>query len=249
MDLQRLEKQFACGYCTFELPERRFEENGVPKKFYAVLPGGWKDTPQGRIIFHCLVKGSVVAWQGRVLEKIVDDRLHLFWHPYAQVWDVVKLRIGNRWELVPPFDTKPPYDWKNPEWNPSKYKTAKDAARNQMVGGLDAALAWNATNRPKGKYIAVVCEGPLDAARCGPPALFLAGKFISEPQVKLICQHFQEVVWVGDTDEVGRKASVRVRAELGPKLKLHEAFLPEGAKDLGELSDNQAQELLGPYLK
>lgn len=247
-NLKRLEEQFNCGYCTAELPERHEELDGIPKKFYPPMPCGWKDTPQGRIVFYCMINGAAVAWQARILEKIVGN-LKMFWHPYAQTWDVVEMKIAGKWQKMPNFDNQPPFTWKNPEWNPSKYKTAKDAARNQMVGGLDAALAWNVTNRPRGQYIAVVCEGPLDAGRAGSPALFLAGKFISEPQVKLITANFQEVVWVGDDDEVGKKASIRVRAELGPKLKLHEAFLPEGAKDLGELSDNQAQELLGPYLK
>ena len=249
LDLKRLEAQFNCGFCTNELPERHEEVDGIPKKFYPPMPCGWKDTPQGRIVFYCLVRGAAVAWQARILEKVVDDHLRLFWHPYAQMWDPVEIRVGGKWQLLSQFDNQPPYTWRNPKWDPSKYKTAKDAARNEMVGGLDAALAWNAAHGRKQNAICILCEGPLDAARFGMPALFLAGKFISEPQVKLICQHFREVVWVGDQDEVGKKATVRVKAELGPKLKLHEAKLPEGAKDPGDLTDNQAQELLHPYLK
>jgi len=252
-DLQRLEAQFHCGYCSAELPERHTVENGIPKKFYAPLPGGWKDTPQGRIIFYFMVRGAPVAWQARIIDKMIGA-CHFFWHPYSQTWDLVEVQVGKKpdgkpiWQLAPPFNTQPPHDWKNPAWEPSKYKTAKDAERNQMVGGLDAAVEWNKANRPPGEAIAVGCEGPLDCARIGPPGLCLAGKFLSDPQVKLICSHFQSLVWVGDDDEVGRKASLRIRAELGPRLKLHEITLPQGAKDLGELTNEQAAMLFSSYL-
>jgi hypothetical protein len=246
-DLQKLEKQFRCGYCHAETPERHFEENGIPKKFYAPLPGSWKDTPQGRIVFYFLINGSPVAWQARILEKIVGD-LHMFWHPYAQTWDVVKMKIGKEWKLMPPFDTQPPYDWNNPAWDPSKYKTAKDAERNQMVGGLDAALAWNREQGRQGRFIAFGCEGPLDAGRIGPPALCLAGKFLSEAQIKLVCSNFQEFVYVGDNDAAGRKTALRVRAELGPKMRLRELILPKEVKDIGDLTEEEARFLVAPFL-
>ena len=247
-NLDTLWRQFRCSYCYLESPEM-----DVPvKRRYRKLPGGWKDTPQGRIIFYADIKGVQVSWQGRVIDKIVGD-CWLYWHPYSMRWDLVKIRIGRDangkdiWRLVPPFDTAPPYTWNNPKWDPSKYMTARDSERNTLIMGLDAAVEWNKVYRPSNP-IGVGCEGPLDAGKLGPPGVAIIGKFLSENQAKLLKVNFREFVYVADSDQAGRDAAIRVKDELGPKLKLHVLTLKD-AKDLGEYTPDAAYRLLYPFLK
>ena len=77
-DLEKITKQFRLAFCTKEFPE------GVKDIYYRRFPGGWKDTPQHRLIFHSLnTKGSPVTWQARIIEKLSDDQLtKLALHPY-----------------------------------------------------------------------------------------------------------------------------------------------------------------------
>lgn len=58
-DLQRLTDMFRCGFCTEEYKEGRHNI------WYRKFPGGWKDTPQGRVIFHSLHNNVPLTWQGR----------------------------------------------------------------------------------------------------------------------------------------------------------------------------------------
>ena len=248
-DLQSLWNQFQCSWCYQETPERR----EPVKRFYRKLPGGFKDTPQGRIIFFAYVKGVQVAWQGRIPDK-VEGGIHYYWSPYEDRWAPVEVQVGVKdgkpvWALLPPFNTKPPYTWDNPEWEISKYKTARDAARNEMLLGLDAALEWNRLHGREHNALGIGTEGPLDAGKLGSPAVALCGKFLSENQAKLIVANFKEFCYLGDSDEAGKKAAVKVKAELGMRMKLHMITLPAHVKDVGELSILEAKILVAPYTK
>ena len=245
-DLERLERQFGCAWCYAETPERWFAKGDHRNLKYRPLPGGFKDTPQNRLIFYAYVKGVQVAWQARYLDK-VERGVHFFYHPYDDCWTPVRVKVGGEWKLLPLFNNPPPNDWDHPAWDPSKYKTSKGALRNEMIMGFDAAVEWN-VERGRKKKIAIGGEGPLDGGRFGPPGLALCGKFLSDAQADLILEHFQEFVWIGDNDDAGRKATMRVRTTLGPKLKLHVVGLPEGAKDTGGLSDEVAHALVFPFV-
>ena len=73
-----LEDQFRCRFCTREYPY------GEKQIFYRKMPGGWKDTPQHRVVFHSMVDGAPATWQARVLEKVSADGLtKLMLHPYS----------------------------------------------------------------------------------------------------------------------------------------------------------------------
>ena len=77
-DPATIEAQFRLGFCVKEYP---YGDKGI---YYRKMPGGWKDTPQHRIIFHSLIGGAPLTWQGRVIEKVSDDDLNLYMlHPYA----------------------------------------------------------------------------------------------------------------------------------------------------------------------
>lgn len=73
-----IQDQFRLSFCVKEYPYRH---KGI---FYRKMPGGWKDTPQHRIIFHSLIEGVPLTWQGRLIEKVDADELnrHML-HPYA----------------------------------------------------------------------------------------------------------------------------------------------------------------------
>lgn len=74
----KIQEQFRLGFCTKEYP------SGQKGIFYRKMPGGWQDTPQHRLIFHSLVGGAPLTWQGRLIEKTSDDLLDRFMlHPYA----------------------------------------------------------------------------------------------------------------------------------------------------------------------
>lgn len=77
-DIAEIEAQFRTSFCVKEYPHG---ENGI---FYRRMPGGWKDTPQHRIIFHSLIDGVPLTWQARVIEKVSDDGLNRYMlHPYV----------------------------------------------------------------------------------------------------------------------------------------------------------------------
>jgi hypothetical protein len=251
-NLANLEAQFGCAYCYRENSERWLGKDDPANLKYRPLPGGFKDTPQGRIIFYAYINGVQVGWQARVIDKWVGD-CHYYWHPYDNCWALVEIKVGVSATgkaitmACPPFDTKPPFTWENPKWDISKYKTGKGVSRSELVMGLDAAVAWNLVQGRRFNRIGIGSEGPLDAGRFRPPAVALIGKELSNAQVKLIIKHFDQFIWAGDDDVAGRKASLKVRAELGPKMVLHEVTLPFG-KDPGELADDIAHNLVAPYL-
>lgn len=76
------------SFCEVEI-----EEDAVCGRWYKRMPQGWKDTPQGRIIFFGDMEGSQQIWQARILEQVVD-RWKFFWHPYRREWVSVMHRAG-----------------------------------------------------------------------------------------------------------------------------------------------------------
>lgn len=236
-DLKTLWAQFRCSYCLTEAPMSREME-----RFYRRMPGDFRDTPQGRIIFYADIQGVQKSWQARIIDKVEHERLHYYWHPYKQQWVLVRMKLGDTWTLLPEFRDHPDFQWK-----PSKYRLALDSYRNEVVMGVDAAVAWNRICRPGRKRICILSEGPLDAGRFGPPALAILGKYLSEFQAKIICREFDIVVWVGDNDKAGREGTQNVREQLAGKVKLHVVTVPEPSKDPGELDHAVAWGLVKPY--
>lgn len=224
-----LEDQFGASYCY---------EEALPRKYYPELSGGFRDTPQGRIVFNIDMYGVRRGWQARLIEMIVGDA-HLVWHPYADEWQLLKVRSGKGWELTPAFT----HD--ELEWKPSKYKTGTGTARNSAIMGLDAALKWN---KDHGTSTLIVCEGPLTAAKFRSPAVATLGKSISFEQARIIRKAARRAVYVPDNDLSGTKATARAREVLtGLDLKILE--LPKDVNDAGELSYDAASALIMPFIK
>jgi len=246
-DLDALTRQFRCGYCIQEL-----EESRAAGRFYKRLPDGFKDTPQGRVIFFVDMMGIQKGWQARIIERIRDESFHEVWHPYRMEWTTIRVKLGKEWRTLPKFANPERY-----EWNPSKYKTALGAQRNSMLMGLDAAIRWNMERGRIQNSVCILSEGPLDAGRFMEPGLALLGKFLSENQALIIAKHFREVLFVGDNDTAGQKTRRRIKSLLGTKVKLRDVEIPSNwvspitnkqPKDPGDLSYEMARDLVDPYL-
>lgn len=213
-DIGLLEHQFQCGFCVSEYPNK---QNGI---FYPHLPGGWKDTPQHRIVFKAMFNGTPMTWQARVIEKVSDCGLYKqMLNPYKVpfVWDTVAVRANtsSNWIEVPPFNEV--NENGVIKFKPSKYRTAKWSSREMM--GWDAACK-RADEDPNPLKWVVLCEGPLDAARVGPGGVAVIGSSISPDNVALIASKFQIVYTAFDTDKAGKAATEKIGKQLyGAKLR------------------------------
>lgn len=238
--LDMLVRQFDLSYCWEEEPED-WQNKRVG---YRRLANGFKDTPQGRLIFYARQGGIRTGWQARILDRVVQDSRRSiperreYWHPYQNRWVDMEQRVGGKWELLPEHQRNPL------GFKYSKYKTAKGARRNRMLMTLDAARAWNMEQGLDLHPTALVVEGPLDAARFGPPAIPLLGKHCSEDQAELLCQNFRRLVYLADDDEAGRRGRDSFKERLAGRAQLKFEGLPQGVGDPGELTQDQADRLL-----
>ena len=214
-------EQFRCSYC--------YKEND--DLFYRRLRGGFKVTPQGRLIFFAYVGGVRVGWQARILE-IDDGNYKFYWHPYKADWVAVMSRADDKspWELMPGYD----------EWDPAKYFTGHGTRRNSILLGFDAAVSFNELRKPRHRFCFLV-EGAMDAARLGPPAVAMMGKSLSEAQARLIESRFSLVILVPDNDAAGSASRQSVAKHLGGKVTIVPAELPKSVKDAGDLDPGMAE--------
>jgi hypothetical protein len=241
-DLQRLTDMFRCGFCTKEYPEGRHAI------WYRKFPGGWKDTPQGRVIFHSLHNGVPLTWQGRWLEVVSDDGLtKRGLNPYTSRWDVLATRgtVCDAWHPVPPFDEVDQSG--NYKFDPSKYKTAKHSARELM--GWDSAIARAAADPDPIRWC-VLTEGPLDGARVGPGGLVVMGKSLSPNNAAKVASNFHLVITAFDNDKAGREATDKISASIfgaqchNPIVRsVSQLEIPSG-KDLGEMDQAHADRIV-----
>ena len=162
---------------------------------------------------------------------MVEANTKYYFHPYRKQWEAVLSRESEQgdWTPLPGFEG----------WELVKYYTAAGTRRNKVLLGLDAAVQFNAAQTHPRSFCFVV-EGPLDAARLGPPALAMLGKSVSEEQSQILADHFQVAIFVPDNDEAGRKSLEAIGKRLAPKMTVVTAEVPRWAKDVGDLSPDQA---------
>ncbi len=221
LDPSKLYEQFRASYCE--------EERG--DLYWKPTAEGFKATPQGRIIFFIDQNTVQVGWQGRIMEM---ERRHAkyYWHPYTKAWIVTHQRQdrGQPWIPSPGFET----------WDPVKYLLSYGAKRNSCVMGLDAAILFN---RGRQDRYCFMVEGPTDAARLGIPGIAIMGKYFSDNQAKLVAEHFDHVLFVGDNDESGIYCRQKVSEKLleYPNTKLHFCDVPSEFKDVDLMMDEAAQ--------
>jgi len=237
-DIDRLEKQFGAAWCVEELSQQQRDSLDI---YYSPLPGGFANTPQGRIIFFADIYGVRQGWQGRIPEY-QDGNKKFFWHPYRNLWVHCENWDAEISKWVPVAElAKGPLQWKKLQ----KYKTADYMSRAEVLFGFDAAVEWNVDKVVESCALA---EGPLDAGRVGPPGVCMVGGFLSEAQAALLNARFRAVWYVADLDAAGQEAAASVRRHLSGR-GLREMTLPEGVKkDLGDLSDTSARVFMAPMV-
>jgi len=237
-DLDSLYQQFRCSYCVREWPH-----DPKVERCYRGAPLGMRDSPQGRIIFFADQEGIQQSWQARVIDYTFEHagkRYRQFWDGYTNTWKVLEWwnpeasKGKGKYELLPEYKTR---------WSElSKYRTANGTSRNEIVIGLDAAIAWNALHRPGRMPITLVGEGPLDAGRLRAPGVAQIGKFLSDAQVAILSKHFAAVIQVPDNDEAGKQDLEFSTKRLASKVMTDTWRLPsvneagQPAKDIGDFS-------------
>lgn len=226
----KLVEQFDAAFCTAENPNRP----------YKTLPGGFKATPQNRIVFFINQLGVQRGWQARRLERKRNGQLQ-FLHSYTGEWKTVATDGINGLSIAPEYSgatigKSPGLILKN------KYVIGIGVEKSQTLMGFDAAMKW--CEETGNKTIGLV-EGVLDAARLGPPFCSIMGLQLSPNQAALIANHFDRVIYVPDNDNNKDNAKLfcsSVEKALNTKdLKLIQAPPPNGVEDAGAMSLEQVE--------
>ncbi len=216
-----LERQFHAEFCVKERTDIKYRK----------LLGGFKASPQGRIIFYIYQNGIRMGWQARILEFETEDE-HFYWQPYREVWIPVESRQH------PSLPWEPYEGWE--DWDPAKYVMAHGARRNSCIMGYDAAKAWNIGNHRKIKFC-FLFEGPTDAARMKPPAVATCGKVCSQEQANILEATFDMTIVVPDNDAAGSKLVEYVSKFFKNPSRFSTVKLPARFKDMGLMSDQDAK--------
>jgi len=243
-NLQSLVTQFDCSFCYKEQPEN--PKTGI---YYKKLPLNFRDTPQGRIVFNAYIGGVKVGWQARIIDRVNDEGIKEYLQPYSNSWIPVESKDPStgKWTVMPGIETTSETGF-SLLWKPSKYKTAFGMSRNESLMGYDSAVKQNELWQLK-KSTAFLVEGPLDAARIGPGAVAMLGKYLSESQASLLTRKFKKVVMVMDNDAAGNQARVRVKEVMtGRNVEVIFADVPYGFKDIGEMDPLDALTFAYSYL-
>jgi hypothetical protein len=225
MDLHRLWHQMACCYCVEELPEDK-----TLGRYYRKLPGGFKATPQGRLIFFAFINGIRKSWQARLIDYVDDKKIRWVLHPYTGMFTPVtqdNVPFANMVDAVRDVSiTEIP-----------KYLNASGSSRNEVLFGYDAAVRYAAEHRLRS---CALVEGPLDAAKAGPPCIAVTGKFFSDQQAALIRAKFSHVLYIPDSDAAGSMATEYVRKQLATYVDFDILPVPYSCKDMGEAEESYA---------
>lgn len=225
-DPKRLREHLDVSYCTQAIPEDRSKG-----RFYSKLNNGMRNTPEGRIILPIWINGHRVGYQCRIIDKKIGDNYF--------VWDgknYKPIKVNGQ-DLFPPNDRFPK------GFNPHKYMNALGSKRNMMLMGYDQAVKWNEEKGfNKNSSFCILVEGPLDAAKIGPPAIAILGKSLSPIQAELIKEKFGKIIVVADNDKAGQECKRCIYERLAPYPVDDVTVM--GGKDAGDLSYEEALELV-----
>ena len=223
-------KQFRLSWCTKEL------EDGE----YRAMKGGFRATPQNRLIFYIYQNGVRMGWQARILDA-KRDNFWYYYHPYTSLWTPALERVGDGWkELLPPLEHK---------WDPVKYAIGAGASRNKLLMGYDSAVKFADTQNERYCFLT---EGPFDAYSLGLGGMATMGKYLSDEQAKLVADNFTRCIYVGQNDKVSQEQGIpRVVTAFAnfPQVQLEIPPLPSEFKDIGEMSREQAGQFREDCLK
>lgn len=222
-DLINLSDVFGLCYCTSAAPENRAKEIYYPR-----LAGNLKNTHEGRIIIPVWMDGHRTGYQSRVID-LVDTATDS-----KYIWQNNKFN---------PIKKNGVFLYPEKEIKIQKYRNATGSSRNNMLFGYDQAVRWNKLmGNSKENSIAILVEGPLDAAKIGPPAIAMLGKSLSDTQSTFIKKAFGKIITVGDQDKAGREAVKDIHSKL-QGYPIDDLTVPYG-KDAGALSYDEARNLV-----
>lgn len=231
-DTDLLAMLYGFGYCDGALPEDR-----SVGRYWSKLPNNLLNCPKGRIIIPIVnAKGVQHGWQARSIDYLANDGT-LYWWSNKEIWTPVQ-----KDDTILGISDKFPSGFKGIR----KYINARGLARNESLFGVRQA-AQMMTKRPYDKRVCVLVEGALDAAKGGPPCIALLGKNLSEYQANVIKEHFTRVIIIADKDSAGREMVKSVSRRL-PDMPIIEAYLPDGKKDLGDCTYEEARQIIDTYL-
>lgn len=245
-NLEKLYKQFECGYCIKENPQFKHiygrDDDIAISSFNPIKTF----TPQGRIVFFNRIDGHLTLWQARIIEQNVGNQKFY----YCESGEESTVPTG--WVQVAAIN---PITGKyEPAWNipnkaiKKKYIIAPGAKASLNLFGFDAAVAWNKEHNTT-KPIIGICEGILDAARLGPPFCAIMGASLSAGQIRLIANRFGGGIlyYVPDHDEAGSamEESISKSSLLQQNLdKIEKVAYPMEYKDVGDINDPQIVETI-----
>lgn len=217
-------------YCTEALPEDSSRE-----RFYGRLPMGRRNSPTGRIILPIYDSMGVRrGWQARVIDHKDDAGNKWVWTDQEN-W----LQVESEGKDMFTSDIWPK------GFAVHKYMNAKGSQRNTLLFGIKQAIKFN-EGRPFNQRYCVLVEGPLDAIRGGAPCIALLGKTISQDQAAEIRKNFAVICTVMDQDKAGQECLKKIYQQLSG-MPIHELTVPEGNKDLGDCSPEDAKALISAY--
>lgn len=179
-------------------------------RYYPYYGHGFRLTSQGRLIFHGTMEGSEVIWQGRMMDVWRGDRYYMY-HPYENRYKA----LGRRKPDGSVF-----YNDEKAEFvarQMIRYWSSPGAKRGRCLMGWDTAVMYDKARQEAGLpsgYVALA-EGPLDAARVGPPAVAVLGKALSSDQAGIIANRFRTVVLLKQRDKASDAFEESARRHLG----------------------------------
>lgn len=248
-DLESLWQQFRCSYCVQE-----WRQDRQAGRFYRRMPEGFWDSPQGRIIFFADMEGVQKGWQARIIDHAYEQdgvRYKAFWNGHTNQWHTMECWSEEKGKYV----ALPQYTGDDYDWDPSKYRTANGSQRNELIFGLDAAIAWNKQQRPHRMPIVLTMEGPLDAGRARAPAVAHIGKWLSDQQAAVLARHFAVALHVPDNDQAGEENMEHSVKLLGKHMEAQSWRVPgqlpgvPSCKDMGDVPQPLADVFMGSLLR
>lgn len=140
---------------------------------------GGSSKTKGRIIFPVRSCGLLVGWQGRIIERKIDESTRQIWN--GSSWVENKKRDSGKWS--------------NDQDLP-KYLTCPGMQRGLTLYGIDSAKTYA---KKTGVSEVILTEGPLDALRVGQNAVATFGH-ITPTQKRIIISCFDSVVVLLDPE-------------------------------------------------
>ena len=248
-DMKALYDQFELSFCSVETPQWKHlttDNTEDTLRNYKVDPLGF--SPQGKLIFFVKQFGVYKTWQARLIETVIGNDKFLF------NWEMEDDPKGmfNKWvhaAVLNPETGK--FEALNKKFKATlkrKYIICPGTLSSNCLMGFDAALEWNKKNRPNpwDQKVIGIAEGPLDAARMGPPFCAIMGSTLSLSQMKLISNNFGKLLYARDHDDAGKSMKTKLEQYLDSLIGVEvvEMEYPEQFKDLGSIMDENVVKTL-----